>query len=74
MNCECMRNTGVFCPFDFRNDFRGHSRDSKRAIIDYIFHQSRGGKMKSHRCMPLSRLTYMVLSLCCAVLPFALYG
>ncbi|GEM_PF-3106019 len=32
-----MRNTGVFCPFDFKNDFRGHSRDSKRAIIDYIF-------------------------------------
>ena len=23
-----------FCPFDFRNDFRGHSRDSKNAHND----------------------------------------
>jgi len=32
-----MQNTRVFCPFDFRNGFRGHSRDSKRAEIDYHF-------------------------------------
>ena len=29
-----MQILGVFCPFDFKNDFRGHSRDTKRAIID----------------------------------------
>ena len=28
---------GVFCPFDFGNGFRGHSRSSKRAKIDYTF-------------------------------------
>ena len=32
-----VRNTRVFCPSDFQNDFRGHSRDSKRLKIDYIF-------------------------------------
>jgi len=33
-DCRCMRILGVFCPSDFGNDFRGHSRDSKRAKID----------------------------------------
>ena len=37
----CMRILGIFCPFDFWNDFRGHSRDSKRLIIDYIFSAAR---------------------------------
>ena len=35
-----MRIFGIFSPFDFRNDFRGHSRDSKNAIIDYMFFYS----------------------------------
>ena len=30
-----MRILGIFCPSDFWNDFRGHSRDTKRAKIDY---------------------------------------
>jgi len=28
---------GVFCPSDFGNGFRGHSREGKRAKIDYSF-------------------------------------
>ena len=36
-DCRCMRNTRIFCPSDFGNDFRGHSRDTKRAKIDYSF-------------------------------------
>ena len=35
--CRHMQILGIFCPNDFQNGFRGHSRDSKRAIIDYMF-------------------------------------
>ena len=49
--CGCTRNTRVFCPSDFRNDFRGHSRDSKRANIDYSFLLSSDSKMSRNRCV-----------------------
>ena len=41
-NYRNMQNTRVFCPSDFRNGFRGHSRDSKRAKFDYTFQRHRG--------------------------------
>ena len=30
-NYNNIQNTAIFCPSDFRNDFRGHSRDTKTA-------------------------------------------
>ena len=32
-----LQNTAIFCPSDFGNDFRGHSRDSKRARNWLVF-------------------------------------
>ena len=40
-NYRCTRILGVFCPSDFRNDFRGHSRDSKRPENWLVFYVGR---------------------------------
>ena len=36
-NYDNLQNTRIFCPSDFGNDFRGHSRDSKRARNWLVF-------------------------------------
>ena len=56
-----MRNTSIFCPCNFRDDFRGHSRDSKQAKIDYTFSSPENTLRHAKRSMSTDYARFMLL-------------